>query len=78
MAIYNVNGTATIDVNIKIEAESLEEAMEIAEDYFQLNEYCDGTIGGECDGNEIELVDNDWIEWHKEFSECISKDEDEM
>lgn len=77
MAIYNVNGTATIDVNLKIEADSLEEAMELAEDNFRLGEYCDGTIGLDCE-YDGELVDNGWVEWNEEFSECISKDEDEM
>lgn len=70
MAMYRVCGATTINVYLDIEADSLEEAIELAEDNANLVEYCDGSLGIYCDydGN---ISENGWFEWYEEYSEEI-------
>lgn len=71
---YRVRGTATVDIDLFIEADSLEEAMEIADENIDgLTEFADGTVGLDCEF-EHDIIDNGWVEWCEEYSECVEED----
>ena len=70
MKKYKVCGATTINIYVEIEANSLEEAIEIADNEVRLTEFADGSIGLDSD-YEGEITENDWFEWYDEFSEEI-------
>lgn len=74
MATFRINGTTIVDVYVEVEAETLEEAIEIADEHYHIEEYCNNTIGVEDNSYELpegEIVSNGWIEWHEEYSEEV-------
>lgn len=81
---YRVCGTVTVDVYVEIEAKSLEDAIEYAEENFEMTEYANGSLGVE-DGNwefdDGEVTCGDYIRWHEEYStleeENVREEEDE-
>ena len=73
---YKLNGTVTADVYVEVIADSMEEAIEYAEDNFRIEEYANGMIGVEDDNYEYEgeVVCCDTITWYEEYSECEEED----
>lgn len=73
---YRICGTVSVDIYAEIDANSLEEAMEYAEDNFRMEEYCNGTVGCE-DGNyefsEAEVTCCCDIDWHEEYSDLVEE-----
>lgn len=72
MKKYKVCGTTTVNIYVEIEANSLEEAIEIADNEVGFIEFADGSIGLDCD-YDGEITNRDWyqFEWYSEFSEEI-------
>ncbi len=68
MAQFRVHGTTVIDIYVTVEAETMEEAIEIAEDNVRMVEYCNETIGAETYGAETyggaEVCENGYIDWN--------------
>lgn len=71
MATFRINGTTIVDVYVEIEAETLEEAIEIADNICTLEEYNGGYVGVDSGGYDSEMCANGWIEWHEEYSEEV-------
>ena len=72
MREWEIRGLVTLDVIVTVEAETLEEAIEIAEGDVSLEEYCGAQVGldyGYADEvTEADLRDGGMdIEWHKEW-----------
>lgn len=66
---FEVRGTTLVDVIMYVEAETEDEAMEIAEDSSNyLDEYADGCSVGISSDNDVELRATDRIDW-KEVEE---------
>lgn len=63
MKIKHWSGYGTINI--------VKKSKRKVDSWFRVNEYCDGTIGCECNNCDVEIVDNGWIEWHEEYSEEI-------
>ena len=47
MATFRINGTTIVDVYVEVEAETLEEAIEKADDSCRHEEYTNGTMAVE-------------------------------
>lgn len=73
---YRLNGIVTADVYVEVIADSMEEAIEYAEDNFKIEEYANGMIGVGDDNYEYEgeVVCCDTINWYEEYSECEEED----
>ena len=87
MKEWEIRGQVLLDVTVTVEAETLEEAIEIAEDDVRLEEYCGAQVGLDY-GYAEEVTDADLcdgginIDWHEEWCECtgefeVDDDEDE-
>lgn len=72
MAKFRVNGTTIVDIYVEVEADTLEEAIEKAEDSCTLEEYTNGTMGVESYEYDVDVCANGWIEWHEDYSEMES------
>ena len=70
MAVWRVNGTTTIDVYVEVEAETLEEAIDICYSEVNLAEYCNNTLGVESP-YDAEISENGYIDWSEEWSERV-------
>lgn len=72
MRKYRLNGTVTLDVYIDVVAESLEQAIEIAEDDVSITEYCGAQVGVDywIDGGM-------GIEWNETYSELVEEWEED-
>lgn len=74
---YRVCGKVSVDVYVEIDAPTLEDAIEYAENNFHMEEYCGGTIGCE-DGNyefgEGEVTCCCDIDWLDDYSELLEED----
>ena len=72
MREWEIRGIVTLDVIVTVEAETLEEAIEIAEGDVSIEEYCGAQVGLDY-GYADEVTDGDLtydetdIEWHKEW-----------
>lgn len=81
MKQYELVGTVTCDVRIKVTAQSLEEAIELAEDGVSITEYCGGQVGVDYWGDEFDAADMTeggmGIEWSEEWSELVDTWEEE-
>lgn len=44
---YRIYGTVQVDVCVEIDAPTMEDAFEYAENNFRIEEYCGGTVGCE-------------------------------
>ena len=78
MREWEVRGIVTLDVIVTVEAETLEEAMKIAEEDASIEEYCGAQVGVDYGYAEsvtgADLCDGGMgIEWHEEW--CELKDE---
>ena len=87
MREWEIRGIVTLDVIVTVEAETLEEAIEIAEGDVSIEEYCGAQVGVDY-GYADEVTDADLcdggmgIEWHEEWCEFkgefeVDDDEDE-
>ena len=66
---YEVRGTTVVDVIMYVDADSEDEALEIAEDSSNyLDEYANGCVGISS-SNDVELCATDRIDW-KEVEEA--------
>ena len=81
MQEWKINGTITMDVYVTVRAESLEEAMKIADDDVVIEEYVGAQAGVEYCADEI--YDADFcdggmgIEWLKQYAELLDEWEEE-
>lgn len=71
MATFRINGTTIVDVYVEIEADTLEEAIDKAEDTCRLEEYVNGCVGVENYEYDVDMCASGWIEWHEEYSEEV-------
>lgn len=71
MAKFRVNGTTVVDIYVEVEADTLEEAIEKAEDSCSLEEYANGTMGVESYEYDVDVCATGWIEWNEEYSEEV-------
>lgn len=75
MAIWRVSGTTVINVYVEVEAETLEEAIDICDSNIGLTEYCDGNIGVDSyyadEISDVEVSENGYIDWSEEWSERV-------
>ena len=78
---YRLCGTVMVDVYIDIDAPTLEDAIEYAENNIAIEEYANGTIGVEDGGYNFgdgEITCCDYINWAEDYCECTEEDvEDE-
>lgn len=70
MAVWRVSGETVINVYVEVEAETLEEAIDMCWNEVKLTEYCDGTLGVESP-YDAEISDNGYIDWSEEWSEEV-------
>ena len=78
MKKWRVCGITTINLYVDVEAETLEEAIDIADSDVSLSEYIDGSIGAEySEAENVDITENGWFEWQAEYSELIEDDEKE-
>lgn len=74
---YRICGTVSVDVYAEIDAPTLEDAMEYAENNFHMEEYCNGTVGCEDSGyefGEAEVTCCCDIDWEEAYSELVEED----
>ncbi len=75
MAVWRVSGTTTINVYVEVEAETLEEAIDICDSNINLTEYCDGNIGVDSyyadEISDVEVSENGYIDWSEEWSKEV-------
>ena len=82
MKEWEIRGIVTLDVIVTVEAETLEEAMKIADGDVSIEEYCGGQVGVDY-GYADEVTDADLcdggmgIEWHEEWCRSIREWEEE-
>ena len=81
MRKWRLNGQVTLDVYVDVVAETLEEAIEIAEDDVSITEYCGAQVGVDYyadEEDEADLVDGGMgIEWNETYSELKEEWEEE-
>lgn len=69
MAVYNVHGKVYMDIYVEVEAESIEDAIDICEGDISVNEYVNDTVGvewGDCDIEEVQVAAwGNEIEWEE-------------
>ena len=69
MAVWSVHGSVVMDIYAEVEADTIEEAIEICENDVRVTEYCDGTIGVDYNDDCIEDVETDasgnWVSWEE-------------
>lgn len=77
MAKFAVYGTMMIDVEVIVEADSLDEAMDYADENVYSEEYCNDTVGLEVNSDADErisvesLMANGYIDWGSEWCEEV-------
>jgi hypothetical protein len=77
MAKYRVRFKGIIWINLEIESESKEEAIEIAEEKAHVNSYCgnggcDKLVGvSQIENGEISIEADDYLEMLKDKIECL-------
>lgn len=88
MRKWRLVGYANVDVSISVEAETLEEAIDMASSEVTMTEYCNGTVGVDywsadrisdgdtCCGSEIEWQE-EWCELEEEWEEEDFEEEDD-
>ena len=77
---YRVYGAVTVDVYMEIDAPSIEEALEYAEDNCHIIEYANGTVGIEDDDYNFgdgEITCCCEVEWEEAYSEMVEEDVDD-
>ena len=57
METYKVHGKVVMDIYVEVEAEDIEEAIDICESGVGVKEYCDGSIGVESDECAVESIE---------------------
>lgn len=68
LTTYRIVGATTVNIEVEIEAKSLEEAIEIADSTCRIVEYANNTIGVETNDGYGDITENGWIEWSEEYS----------
>lgn len=75
MAKFSVCGTMFVDVQVYVEADTLEDAIELASSDALAESYANETVGVEIYSDDIELVevnaDSSRIEWAEEWCEEV-------
>jgi CRISPR/Cas system-associated protein Cas7 (RAMP superfamily) len=74
---YKIYGTVSVDVYAEIDAPTLEDALEYANDNFEIVEYCNGSVG--CEDMSYEFGDAEVtcccdIDWCEDCSELVEED----
>ena len=74
---YRIYGTVQVDVCVEIDAPTMEDALEYAENNFRIEEYCGGTVG--CEDRCYEFGEGEVtcccdIDWCDDCSELVEED----
>ena len=84
MKKWRLCGCVNVDVYVSVEAETLEEAIEIAEDECRMEEYCNNTVGVDywsadavSDGDVCCSYEIEWEEQYCELEDEWEDDDDE-
>ena len=79
MKLFKIRGTSVIDIEVEIEAKSLEEAIQKCDEGISIDNYCNGTVGAvdySCDANGVDTSSFGYIEWDERNCEVIRDDEE--
>lgn len=80
MKRFIIRGTSVIDIEVEIDAENLEEAIQKCDEGISIDNYCNGTVGAvdySCDANGVDTNSYGYIEWDERNCEVIDEWDDE-
>lgn len=80
MRKWRLYGYVAVDVSVSVTAETVDEAIDLAESRVVVTEYCNGTVGVDYWNDEIEDSDiscSDNISWNENYCELEEEWEEE-